>query len=268
MNLPGQPLYADEALHGEPYVHQPVSPLTGQKQSQLAPRTIHLMADEVDADGPNPYSQGGALHPQKQHPVNLAFSPPEQESAAPQQIRPDQQEKVLAPNLQAADHHAPPLVYNPLHVAPLPQPPTPQPHQAQATPKPIQQDQPVGAQRNDQPYNQQGQLSISNSSGGDQVSQQRADSHYREAEDERQLEDSTAQYENPLQKELDDEIHQQAAQVIQEVSGGRRGVKTDIQRPFDPNLVCPMCRRKFRIGEIQKFKKHVSTCTGTESDDD
>jgi hypothetical protein len=78
------------------------------------------------------------------------------------------------------------------------------------------------------------------------------------------VEDSMAQYENPLQKELDDEIHQQAAEVIQEVSGGRRDANTDPKRPFDPNLVCPMCRRKFRIGEIQKFKKHVSTCTGTD----
>ena len=78
------------------------------------------------------------------------------------------------------------------------------------------------------------------------------------------VEDSITQYENPLQKELDDEIHLQAAEVIQEVSGGRRNVKTDNQRPFDPNLVCPMCRRQFRIGEIQKFKKHVNTCTGTD----
>ena len=86
------------------------------------------------------------------------------------------------------------------------------------------------------------------------------DIHY-EASD---IEDSMAQYENPLQKEVDDEIHQQAAQVIQEVSGGRRNANTDPRRPFDPNLVCPMCRKKFRIGEIQKFKKHVSTCTGTD----
>ena len=78
------------------------------------------------------------------------------------------------------------------------------------------------------------------------------------------VEDSITQYENPLQKELDDEIHQQAADVIQEVSGGRRNMKTDHQRPFDPNLVCPMCRRQFQIGEIQKFKKHVNTCTVTD----
>ena len=94
----------------------------------------------------------------------------------------------------------------------------------------------------------------------DQSNDSQQDIHYEATN----IEDSMAQYENPLQKELDDEIHQQAAQVIQEVSGGRRNANTDPRRPFDPNLVCPMCRRKFRIGEIQKFKKHVSTCTGTD----
>ena len=259
VNPPEQPLYAEETLHKEPFVHHPVSPLTGQKQSQLAPRAVHLMADEVEVDGPNSYTKG-AFHPPK-HPANLAFSPPEQEFVTPKRIRPDQQEKVLAPNLQA-DLHASP-VYMPQHVTPFPQPLTPQP-QALGAPKPIQKDGPVNASHSDQPRNPQVQL-VSNIPGGDQVPQQSAE-HYREIEDKRQLEDSTAQYENPLQKELDDEIHQQAAEVIQEVSGGRREIKTDNQRPFDPNLVCPMCRRQFRIGEIQKFKKHVNSCTGTDDD--
>ena len=80
------------------------------------------------------------------------------------------------------------------------------------------------------------------------------------------IEDSTSLFENPLQKELDDEIHQQAAQVIQEVSGNGNEVVTDLPRPLDPNLVCPMCTREFRIGEIQKFRRHVNTCTGSDGD--
>ena len=32
--------------------------------------------------------------------------------------------------------------------------------------------------------------------------------------------------------------------------------------PFDPNLVCPMCMKPFRIGEIQKFRKHILDCNG------
>ena len=78
------------------------------------------------------------------------------------------------------------------------------------------------------------------------------------------FEDSVALFENPLQKKLDDEIHQEAAEVIHEVSGGTFDASTDRRRPYDPNLVCPMCRRRFRIGEIQKFRRHVNTCTGTD----
>ena len=81
-----------------------------------------------------------------------------------------------------------------------------------------------------------------------------------------QLEDSVALFENPLQKKLDAEIHQEAAEVIHEVSGGTFDASTDRRRPYDPNLVCPMCRRRFRIGEIQKFRRHVNTCTGTDDD--
>ena len=31
--------------------------------------------------------------------------------------------------------------------------------------------------------------------------------------------------------------------------------------PYDPNLVCPKCHLGFRIGEIQKYRRHVKTCT-------
>ena len=35
---------------------------------------------------------------------------------------------------------------------------------------------------------------------------------------------------------------------------------TDVHMPFDTNLICPLCRKQFRIGEIQKYKKHVDEC--------
>ena len=34
--------------------------------------------------------------------------------------------------------------------------------------------------------------------------------------------------------------------------------------PYDPNLICLMCRKIFRIGEIQLFRRHISYCVGTE----
>ncbi len=40
------------------------------------------------------------------------------------------------------------------------------------------------------------------------------------------------------------------------------GPHTMAQVPFDPNLVCPQCDQQFKLGEIQKFKKHTDNCTG------
>ena len=34
-------------------------------------------------------------------------------------------------------------------------------------------------------------------------------------------------------------------------------------RPYDPNLVCPRCGRQYRVGEIQKLKRHINEfCVG------
>ena len=33
------------------------------------------------------------------------------------------------------------------------------------------------------------------------------------------------------------------------------------QIPCDPNLVCPVCNKQHRLGEIQKFRIHVKNCT-------
>ena len=30
--------------------------------------------------------------------------------------------------------------------------------------------------------------------------------------------------------------------------------------PFDPNLVCVVCNKQFRVGEIQEFRKHYIAC--------
>ena len=37
----------------------------------------------------------------------------------------------------------------------------------------------------------------------------------------------------------------------------------DSSLPYDPNLVCPKCGRQYRVGEIQKIKRHINEfCTG------
>ena len=36
----------------------------------------------------------------------------------------------------------------------------------------------------------------------------------------------------------------------------------DTSLPYDPNLVCPKCGKRYRIGEVQKFGRHVNEfCT-------
>ena len=59
---------------------------------------------------------------------------------------------------------------------------------------------------------------------------------------------------------LDDEIQQHAADVMREVSGKQQEEPGNSNRPFDPNLICPMCLKKFRIGEIHLFRQHVICC--------
>ena len=34
-------------------------------------------------------------------------------------------------------------------------------------------------------------------------------------------------------------------------------------RPLDSNLICPMCNVQFRIGQIQRYRRHVDGCRGT-----
>ena len=55
------------------------------------------------------------------------------------------------------------------------------------------------------------------------------------------------------------EIREIAVEVMDETSGNRK-IKTDPQKPFDPNLVCPTCSKQFRIGEIQLLRRHAKEC--------
>ena len=66
-----------------------------------------------------------------------------------------------------------------------------------------------------------------------------------------------------MMKDLQGDIRSAAANVeaITKRGGGVSSEGDAI--PLDPNLVCPLCDKMFRIGEIQKFRRHVDTCTGT-----
>ena len=64
-----------------------------------------------------------------------------------------------------------------------------------------------------------------------------------------------------LHKDIDEEIHRFAEHVNEQVNPDlNRQVTEVVQLPLDPNLVCPICHKNYRIGQIQKFKKHVDSC--------
>ena len=52
---------------------------------------------------------------------------------------------------------------------------------------------------------------------------------------------------------------QEAVEYMLEDGEGRVEV-TGLHAPLDPNLTCPACQTVFRLGEIQLFRSHVSTC--------
>jgi len=68
-----------------------------------------------------------------------------------------------------------------------------------------------------------------------------------------------------LDQNLDSLIHAQAETVVTEVGDESSRQLTMHHIPYDPNLTCPMCNKRFRIGEIQKYRKHVNKqCAGTQ----
>ena len=70
--------------------------------------------------------------------------------------------------------------------------------------------------------------------------------------------------ENPILEGIDQDIQYFAEDVYQRT---RRPLTAEVDvdenpsLPYDPNLVCPKCGKRFHIGEIQKFKRHaLETC--------
>jgi hypothetical protein len=93
-----------------------------------------------------------------------------------------------------------------------------------------------------------------------QQQQQQQQQHYNTANDLSQQDPSYPSQETV--NEIDTEIGDMAAEVQDEVGKGNELIATMLHRPFDPNLVCPMCGKEHRIGERQKFRVHVDNCEG------
>ena len=71
--------------------------------------------------------------------------------------------------------------------------------------------------------------------------------------------EDTYTLENLLLQGIDDDI-QQAAEEVQKEDDESEASLSEV--PFDPNLVCPICMKHFRLGKIQKYKRHVAVCVG------
>ena len=54
-----------------------------------------------------------------------------------------------------------------------------------------------------------------------------------------------------LHKDIDDDIKIMAQEVHEQVNRDPSLDMTMVHKPMDPNLVCPICGKFFRIGEIQ-----------------
>ena len=64
---------------------------------------------------------------------------------------------------------------------------------------------------------------------------------------------------NRLEVGIEGEIYRAAKDVIKSDSEAPQTLG-DEDIPYDPNLICPKCNLNFRIGEIQKYRRHVTTC--------
>ena len=54
--------------------------------------------------------------------------------------------------------------------------------------------------------------------------------------------------------------------VQDEASELNERMMTMEHKPFDNNLICPLCGKRHCIGEIQKYCQHVSACEHEEFD--
>ena len=123
--------------------------------------------------------------------------------------------------------------------------------------------EPKSASERELPYQHQHQQPLRAGSHGDMNTQGQPAGN-RGSGGKKKCDVTASSTENVLVKEIDHDIEEMAADVQDEVSRDNKYKETRDITPFDPNLVCPMCGKEHRIGEIQKFKIHVDQCAGKE----
>ena len=66
--------------------------------------------------------------------------------------------------------------------------------------------------------------------------------------------------ENPLLEGIDQDIQyyaEEARQMTRSPPTHSDDEDNILSLPYDPNLVCPKCGKRYRIGQIQRFKRHA-----------
>lgn len=71
---------------------------------------------------------------------------------------------------------------------------------------------------------------------------------------------STAQFVKP--NILQDDITKAIKDAADKVKEGDLDPNLFPDAPFDPNLICPLCMKNYKVGQIQPYRKHVATCAG------
>ena len=194
-------------------------------------------------------------HNQPQHPAPRLYGDPPLPQPQPQ------------PRYALADHNIHP---HDQFMQPVPPPPyhhSPNSNQAQiAAQHPVEGQQEVTG--NGQPQEHYPQVEPiapveeeSRNSVPAPVSQSIEETH-PDLPEQRPRQDSEQQDENRLMKGLNTEIHETAVGVEANVQSEEELSSLE-GAPMDPNLVCPMCARGYRVGEIQKYRRHVKSCQGS-----
>ena len=63
--------------------------------------------------------------------------------------------------------------------------------------------------------------------------------------------------ENPLLEGIDIQYYAEEARQMTRPPNDTKELDVQDSLPYDPNLVCPKCGKRYRIGQIQRFKRHV-----------
>ena len=216
-------------------------------------------------------------YPQQDHPImnrqlqqqlqEQAYRQNQQPSDLPQGMQPGQQQYPQQP------------IFQPIQQPVIPQQPAVRQAGIQHGQQPAMQHthQPgIRAQHGQQPVIQHGAMQPGQQPGmqhgamqaGQQPdAQQMGRANPQTPQSKRPLNPLTPQ-ENVLLQSIEIDISEAAAEVRSEVFTSMSSVESTpsgdepISLPQDPNLVCPMCKRQFKIGQIQSYRAHVDTCTG------